>query len=99
MFEKGVNVTSERIEKILPPESLTPTRVSTPEYLFLFPQVLVSEIQNAFSERLLERGFNFYETFVPDLLHEFELGVYNALFTHLLRILYACGEDKIQILK
>ena len=36
--------------------------------------------------------------FVPDLLHEFELGVFKALFTHLLRILYACGEDKIQIL-
>jgi hypothetical protein len=30
--------------------------------------------------------------FVPDLLHEFELGVWKAVFTHLLRIVYACGE-------
>jgi len=36
--------------------------------------------------------------FVPDLLHEFELGVWKAVFSHLLRILYACGGDKIQIL-
>jgi hypothetical protein len=26
---------------------------------------------------------------VVDLLHEFELGVWKAIFTHLLRILYA----------
>jgi hypothetical protein len=36
--------------------------------------------------------------FVPDLLHEFELGVWKAVFTHLLRIVYACGENKIQTL-
>jgi len=34
--------------------------------------------------------------FVPDLLHEFELGVWKAVFTHLLRILFACGDNKIQ---
>jgi len=39
MFEKGVNITSERIEKILRPQSLTPTRVSFPEYLFYFPKL------------------------------------------------------------
>lgn len=33
---------------------------------------------------------------VPDLLHEFELGVWKAVFTHLLRILYAAGGDVIQ---
>ncbi len=33
---------------------------------------------------------------VPDLLHEFELGVWKAVFTHLLRILYAAGGDTIQ---
>jgi hypothetical protein len=35
--------------------------------------------------------------FVPDLLHEFELGVWKAIFTHLMRILYAAGGDCIQI--
>jgi hypothetical protein len=34
--------------------------------------------------------------FVPDLLHEFELGVWKAIFTHLMRILYACAGDAIE---
>lgn len=34
--------------------------------------------------------------FVPDLLHEFELGVWKAVFTHLIRILYAAGNNGIQ---
>jgi hypothetical protein len=36
--------------------------------------------------------------FVVDLLHEFELGVWKAVFTHLMRILYAAGGDCIQTL-
>ena len=36
--------------------------------------------------------------FVVDLLHEFELGVWKATFTHLLQILYAQGGDSIQTL-
>jgi hypothetical protein len=28
---------------------------------------------------------------VVDLLHKFELGIWNALFTHLIRILYAAA--------
>ncbi|KDR76734.1 hypothetical protein GALMADRAFT_225666 [Galerina marginata CBS 339.88] len=52
--------------------------------------------RNAFSTRLFEFGFNFFSMFVPDLLHEFELGVWKAIFTHLMRILYAIGENCIQ---
>ncbi|KAA1479425.1 hypothetical protein DENSPDRAFT_862027 [Dentipellis sp. KUC8613] len=37
----------------------------------------------------------FYDMFVPDLLHEFELGVWKSVFTHLLRILHANAEDCI----
>lgn len=33
--------------------------------------------------------------FVPDLLHEFELGVWKAMFTHLIPLLYAHGGDGI----
>ena len=43
-------------------------------------------------------GFNFYQMFVPDLLHEFELGVWKSIFTHLMRILYVHGQDRINIL-
>jgi hypothetical protein len=39
--------------------------------------------------------FNFTSLFVVDLLHEFELGVWKATFTHLLRILYSVGGDAI----
>ncbi len=54
--------------------------------------------QSAFSVRLSEHGFNFYEMFAPDLMHEFELGVWKATLTHLLRILHSAGNDKIQSL-
>ncbi len=54
--------------------------------------------QNAFSYRLSRLGFNFFSMFVPDLLHEFELGVWKAIFKHLIRILYAQGNDFIQML-
>ncbi|EIW73878.1 hypothetical protein CONPUDRAFT_68212, partial [Coniophora puteana RWD-64-598 SS2] len=46
---------------------------------------------NAFSEFLLEQGVNFFSLFVVDLLHEFELGVWKAIFIHLVRILLAVG--------
>jgi hypothetical protein len=32
---------------------------------------------------------------VPDLMHEFELGVWRAIFIHLLRILQSIDEDLI----
>jgi hypothetical protein len=34
--------------------------------------------------------------FVVDELHEFELGVWKAKFTHLMRILHAAGGDAVQ---
>ena len=43
-----------------------------------------------------EKGLNFYSLFVPDLLHEFELGVWKSTLTHLIRILHAAGGDKVQ---
>jgi hypothetical protein len=33
-----------------------------------------------------------------DLLHEFELGIWKAVFTHLICILYVQGENAVQIL-
>ncbi|EDR01180.1 uncharacterized protein LACBIDRAFT_312455 [Laccaria bicolor S238N-H82] len=49
--------------------------------------------QNAFSDNLSHLGFNFFQMLAVDLLHEFELGVWKALFTHLLRILAAINPD------
>jgi hypothetical protein len=45
--------------------------------------------RNAFSQKLSKFGFNFFLMFVIDLMHEFELGIWKALFIHLLRILNA----------
>jgi hypothetical protein len=45
--------------------------------------------------RLAKLGFNFFLMLVVDLMHEFELGVWKALFIHLIRILEA--HDKSQV--
>ena len=54
--------------------------------------------QNAFSQALCDHGFNFYQMFTVDLLHDFELGVWKGIFAHLIRMLHVLGEDKVQIL-
>ena len=60
--------------------------------------LLISNLsfQNAFSSKLGGFGFNHHQMFVVDQLHEFELGVWKATFTHLLRILYAAEGNLIQ---
>ncbi|KAI0071014.1 hypothetical protein K474DRAFT_1712834 [Panus rudis PR-1116 ss-1] len=52
--------------------------------------------RSAFSTRLAKYGLNVYALLVPDLLHAFELGVWKGTYTHLLRILYAQGQNTIQ---
>ncbi|KIK77689.1 hypothetical protein PAXRUDRAFT_166058, partial [Paxillus rubicundulus Ve08.2h10] len=53
---------------------------------------------NAFSNQFSEHIFNYFCSFVVNLLHEFELGVWKALFTHLMHILLAHGSTSIQAL-
>jgi hypothetical protein len=47
--------------------------------------------RNAFSQKLSKFGFNLFLALVVDFMHEFELGVWKALFRHLLRILNAAN--------
>ena len=47
--------------------------------------------QNAFFKRVGE-NFDISQMLVVDLMHEFELGVWKTLFTHLIRILHAASE-------
>lgn len=97
LFDKGKSLVSLKVEGRLVAHSLVPTRVCT--RLWIISHLIINtRPKNAFSERLFEHGFNFYTMFVPDLLHEFELGVWKAVFTHLIRILYAYGHDAIQTL-
>ncbi|KAG0703308.1 hypothetical protein DFH29DRAFT_998600 [Suillus ampliporus] len=53
-------------------------------------------IRNAFSQRLLNYGINMFALFVVDQLHEFEIGAWKAIFTHLMRILHAAGGTAVQ---
>ena len=45
--------------------------------------------QNTFAGTLGGLGLNSYAMLVVDLLHEFELGVWKAVFKHLIHLLYA----------
>ncbi|KIK73976.1 hypothetical protein PAXRUDRAFT_70393, partial [Paxillus rubicundulus Ve08.2h10] len=53
---------------------------------------------NAFSECLSgsDETFNFFLLFIVDLPHKFELRVWKAIFTHLMRILHAAGGTAVQ---
>ncbi len=95
IFEDGMPLTSVYIDRILGPLSLTPTRVcihahALPQFAHMYSE------QSAYSIKLREHNFNFYSLFAPDFMHEVELGVWRTIFTHLMRILHAVGEDSIQ---
>ena len=47
--------------------------------------------QSAFVSALSKFGLDFFSLFVVDLMHEFELGVWKAVFMHLVRILHTQG--------
>jgi hypothetical protein len=98
LFEKGINVSSVKVDRVLGPTSAVPTRVGVS---CCTKWILLISVQNAFSDfasRLGKFEFNFYQLLAPDLLHEFELGVWKAVFTHLIRILYVYGNDTIHYL-
>ncbi|EKM75172.1 hypothetical protein AGABI1DRAFT_46869 [Agaricus bisporus var. burnettii JB137-S8] len=52
-------------------------------------------VKNAFSGFLSPMNQNYFELFARDLMHEFELGVWKAVFTHLIRMLYTYRGDAI----
>jgi hypothetical protein len=46
-------------------------------------------LQNQFVEKLGPLGLNPFSILIVDFMHECELGTWKALFTHLIRLLYA----------
>lgn len=61
----------------------------------IYPLNLVLiEFQNAFSSRLGTQ-FNSIQMLVPDILHEFELGVWKDFLIHLIRLLNAQGSAAV----
>jgi len=87
IYEKNYAINSEAVENLLKAESMVPTIVSLGKNLNLPTDDPVTK--NAFSTRLAAFGFNLFSMLVVDLMHEFELGVWKALFIHLIRILNA----------
>jgi hypothetical protein len=51
--------------------------------------------QNAFSDKLMLLGLNMFDMLVVDLMHEVELGVWKAVFIHLLRLL-DCHDENLK---
>ena len=96
LYVKGIQPNTKAISDLLASRSLTPTRVSYLVFLNFCSHFNLYYIQNTFSEHLAKYGFEFHSMFVVDLMHKFELGVWKATFTDLLRILYAQGGNRIQ---
>ena len=74
-----------------PPKSRlfsNPNLLFQPQYVFGAVQIfLTTVVQNGFSAKLGHTNFDFFLMLVVDLLHEFELGVWKSILTHLLRML------------
>lgn len=66
-------------------------------FIFLhFLPLMCLSLQNAFSSRLGSvPGFNMFNMFVVDFMHEVELGAWKSLFIHLIRILQAVSPTRI----
>lgn len=95
IYSLAKSIHSTAVENLLKEFSGIPTLVSV--FVQLETNLLIT-LQNAFVDRL-SPGFNPSRMLVVDLLHEFELGVWKTLFTHLIRILCAAssGSDDIVV--
>jgi hypothetical protein len=93
-FELGYVVGGKAADCILGITSLVPTHLPSSQNI----RMMNSVHQNAFSAHFSKFGFNFYLMLAVYLLHEIELSVWKAVFTHLMCILYASWENEIQML-
>ena len=78
-------ITGDHIDGVLKDESLVPTQVHIQINHICY--LCLTLVQNAFSQFLSPHGSNVFQALTVDLLHEFELGVWKAVFIHLIRIL------------
>jgi len=87
IYDYGRGINSKKVDDLLKATSSVPTIVS-PFFLAYSTFSSIPTAQNAFVDRL-GPDFDIHSILVVDLMHEFELGVWKSLFTHLIRILYA----------
>ncbi|KAJ7191438.1 hypothetical protein GGX14DRAFT_600708, partial [Mycena pura] len=81
---KGCAITGTAVNKLLKAQSWTPTEAS------FLPSNAFCKIRDE-----ADPTFNVFDLFVPDLLHEVELGVVKSLLIHTLRLLNAFGGGAI----
>ena len=93
LYDEGYAISGKYVDGLLKDESMVPTKVFAPTPIPF--RVSTPFIQNAFSVVLSPFGFDFHRMLTVDLLHEVELGVWKALLMHLVRMLHACGADKV----
>jgi hypothetical protein len=92
IYERNNTVDGTAVENLLKEDSLVPAAVSIYIYMAGVDAYLC---QNAFSDKLSPLGFNMFRMLVVDLLHELEIGVWKAVFIHLLRLL-DCLDTKLK---
>jgi hypothetical protein len=93
IYELGKPIGGVHVQRLLKATSAVPTLVSprrTDMYNLLVLITTTIIFQNAFMDKL-GPNFDLSRMLVVDFLHEFELGVWKALFVHLIRILYAAA--------
>ena len=95
IYERNYAVNTPQVEKLLRDQSLVPTTVSEDSLNSGLIWCTNTVSKNAFSDNLSALSFNLFLMLVVDLLHEFELGVWKAIFTHLLRILDSLKDGKL----
>jgi hypothetical protein len=95
----GHTVDGAKVENTLGEGSWVPILVSAIfSGAFLSTQTICSK--NRFVHKLGKFGLDPFRMLVVDLMHECELGTWKALFTHLIRLLYALpqGSQLVAIL-
>ena len=95
IYERNYAVNTPKIEELLRDHSLVPTTVSEDASISALIWRTNTVMKNAFSDKLSAFGFNLFLMLVVDLLHEFELGMWKAIFIHLLRILDSFKDGKL----
>lgn len=98
IYTDCLSVNTKKVEEILKPTSLVPTRVRQPSFNVWLLVKLMLSLQNAFSDRLSPFGLDVYRIVSVDILHEVEIGVWKSLFIHLLRLLEAIDKSKLNVL-
>jgi hypothetical protein len=93
LYREGYVITGDHIDGVLKGKSLVPTQVCI---LLINHSIWLTPVQNTFSRFLLPHGFDIFQALTVDQLHEFELGVWKAVFIHLICILISVDTALVQ---